>query len=451
MSAKKRCKSPITVGFVALGCPKNLVDAEKMLGIIAEARLVITADIENADVVLINTCGFIAPAKAEAIDAIKQAVADKNKGRVKKVIVAGCLPERMGEKLAEEVEGIDAVVGLAARDRIADIITETMNSDTAVTYLSEKNTTPISQDDRGRLLISPAHWAYLRISEGCNRKCSFCTIPSIKGPFRSKPLEMVSDEANELVENGAVELSLIAQDSSFYGRDLKIQNGLIKLLVRLEQIEKLKWIRLMYLYPTGINDALIEAIASSKKILNYLDMPIQHINDQILKNMQRTETKKSIVELIKKLRRAMPASALRTTVIVGFPGETDRQFEELLDFVKWAQFDALGCFTYYREEPTISAKMAGQIPEDIKEERMEKIMLAQQEITFARNREKIGDELICLIDENDRRTQAKGRSYAQAPHIDSLCLVNRCTAKAGQFINARVVGSKDYDLIIEQT
>ena len=451
MSAKKRCKSPITVGFVALGCPKNLVDAEKMLGIIAEARLVITADIENADVVLINTCGFIAPAKAEAIDAIKQAVADKNKGRVKKVIVAGCLPERMGEKLAEEVEGIDAVVGLAARDRIADIITETMNSDTAVTYLSEKNTTPISQDDRGRLLISPAHWAYLRISEGCNRKCSFCTIPSIKGPFRSKPLEMVSDEANELVENGAVELSLIAQDSSFYGRDLKIQNGLIKLLVRLEQIEKLKWIRLMYLYPTGINDALIEAIASSKKILNYLDMPIQHINDQILKNMQRTETKKSIVELIKKLRRAMPASALRTTVIVGFPGETDRQFEELLDFVKWAQFDALGCFTYYREEQTVSAKMAGQIPEDVKEERMEKIMLAQQEITFARNREKIGDELICLIDENDRRTQAKGRSYAQAPHIDSLCLVNRCTAKAGQFINARVVGSKDYDLIIEQT
>ena len=451
MSAKKRCKSPIKVGFVALGCPKNFVDAEKMLGLIAEAGLVITADIENADVVLINTCGFIAPAKAEAIDAIKQAVADKNKGLVKKVIVAGCLSERMGEKLADEVQGIDAVVGLAARDRIADIIIETMNSDTAVTYLSEKNTVPISQDDRGRLLISPAHWAYLRISEGCDRKCSFCTIPSIKGPFRSKPLEMIIDEANELVENGAVELSLIAQDSSFYGKDLKIQNGLLKLLARLEQIEKLKWIRLMYLYPTGIDDVLIETIASSKKILHYFDMPLQHINSQILKNMRRTETRKNIIELIKKLRTAMPASALRTTVIVGFPGETDKQFEELLDFVKWAKFDALGCFTYYREEPTVSAGMPGQIPEDVKEERMERIMLAQQEIVFARNREKIGDELICLIDENDRRTPAKSRSYAQAPHIDSLCLVNRCTATPGQFINAKVVGSKDYDLIVEQT
>ena len=452
MSAKRRYKKPITVGFVALGCPKNLVDTEKMLGIIAQSGLVISADIDNADVVVVNTCGFIAPAKAEAIEAINQAVANKKKGRVKRVIVAGCLSERMGEKLAEEVKGIDAVVGLVQRDRIAEIIVETMNSNkTDLYYLSERKTTPIIQDDRGRILINPAHWVYLRISEGCNRKCSFCTIPSIKGAFRSKPLEMVIAEAEELVENGAVELSLIAQDSSFYGRDLKMKNGLGTLLARLEQIEKLKWIRLMYLYPTGINDALIDTIGKSKKILNYIDMPIQHINNQILRDMQRTETKENIIELIEKLRKAMPDVALRTTIIVGFPGETNKQFEELLKFVKWAEFDALGCFTYYREDGTASAQMAGQIPDDIKKQRMEKLMLTQQDIIFAKNRKKIGTELMCLVDENNGRAPAQARCYAQAPHIDSLCFINNCTADTGEFVNAKVVDIKNYDLILEQT
>jgi ribosomal protein S12 methylthiotransferase len=450
LSVKKKYISPITVGFVALGCPKNLVDAEKMLGIIAEAGLVISADIDNADVVVINTCGFIAPAKTEAVEAITFAVANKKKGRVKKVIVAGCLSERMGETLAEEVEGIDAIIGLEQRDRIAEIIKHSIAGDKGSLYLSEKNTTQIIQDDRGRVLISPAHWAYLRISEGCNRKCSFCTIPSIKGPFRSKPLEMVIAEAEELVENGAVELSLIAQDSSYYGRDLKIKNGLVKLLTHLEQIKKLKWIRLMYLYPTGIDNILIETISQSKKILNYIDMPIQHINNKILRDMQRAETKEKIVGLIEKLRTAMPDVIIRTTVIVGFPGESDEQFEELLEFIKWAKFDALGCFTYYREEGTISAQMSGQVAEKAKEKRMEKLMLTQQQIAFAKNREKIGAELLCLIDENNGDKPAQGRYYAQAPHIDSLCFITNCKAKRGEFINAKVAGTENYDLILEQ-
>lgn len=450
MSAKKKYRSLITVGFVALGCPKNLVDAEKMLGIIAEAGLIISADLDNADVVVINTCGFIAPAKAEAVEAIKYAVVNKKKGRVKKVIVAGCLSERMGEKLTEEVKGIDAVIGLGQRDRIAEIIKQTIAGNKSGSYLSEKDTTQIIQDDRGRVLVNPAHWAYLRISEGCNRKCSFCTIPSIKGPFRSKPLEMVVAEAEELVKNGAVELSLIAQDSSYYGRDLEIKNGLVKLLAHLEQIEKLKWIRLMYLYPVGIDDMLIETIRQSKKVLNYIDMPIQHINNKILKDMQRTETKEKIIELIEKLRTALPDAALRTTVIVGFPGETDQQFEELLEFIKWAEFDALGCFTYYREEGTTSAEMSGQVTKKTKEKRMEKLMLTQQEIAFAKNREKIGTELLCLIDGNDGHKPAQGRSYAQAPHIDSLCFITNCTSVPGEFINAKIVDTENYDLILEQ-
>ncbi len=451
MSAKRRHRNPITVGFVALGCPKNLVDTEKMLGIIAESGLVISGDIDNADVVVINTCGFIAPAKAEAIEAINQAVTNKKKGGVKKVIVAGCLSERMGEKLTEEVKGIDAVVGLAQRDRIAQIILETMNSNKANLYLSERKTAPLIQDDRGRVLTGPVHWAYMRISEGCNRKCSFCTIPSIKGAFRSKPMDMVIGEAEELVENGAVELSIIAQDSSFYGRDLKMKDGLVSLLAELEQIEKLKWIRLMYLYPSGINDALIDTIGKSEKIVNYIDMPIQHINNQILGNMRRTETKENIVERIEKLHAVMPDAALRTTVIVGFPGETDRQFDELIEFVTWAKFDALGCFTYYREEGTVSAQMDGQISKDVKEQRMETLMLTQQDIAFAKNREKIGSELLCLVDENDGQGPAQARSYAQAPHIDSLCFITDCTASTGEFVNVKVVDTENYDLISEQT
>ncbi|MDO8303373.1 MAG: 30S ribosomal protein S12 methylthiotransferase RimO, partial [Sedimentisphaerales bacterium] len=416
---KKKAKKTVTVGFVALGCPKNIVDSEKMLATIAtsEVGLVITSDPDNADVVVINTCGFIAPAKAEAIEAIRAAVKRKKRGTVKKVIVAGCLSQRLGKSLFDEVPGIDAIVGLGGRDDIAKVIKETLDSDITQLYLPEH--TQVG-DDRGRLLITPAHWAYLRISEGCNRKCAFCTIPAIRGKFRSKPFGNIIEEANELALNGAVELSIIAQDSNFYGHDLKMKNGLSLLIKELEKIEveahgraSLQWIRLMYLYPAGIDERLIETMAQSKKVVHYVDMPMQHVNNTILKNMRRVDTKEYTQQLIERLRSAMPDAVLRTTIIVGFPGETDEQFEELLEFVKWAKFDALGCFSFYAEKDTAAAALPDQVPEEIKEQRADRLMRTQQKIAFAANQKRIGTTLTCLVDSVDEHKTGEGRFYGQ--------------------------------------
>ncbi len=444
-------KKTITVGFVALGCPKNIVDSEKMLGEIAGAGFLISAEPDNADVVVVNTCGFIAPAKTEALEAIRQAVNCKNKGSVKKVIVAGCLPQRLGAELFNESDGIDAIVGLSQRDSIVEVIEETIHSGKKKIFLEgpSGNIDSRIHDDRARLLITPGHWAYLRISEGCDQQCSFCTIPAIRGRFRSKPAELVMAEATELVCTGAVELNIIAQTSTSYGRDLNIKDGLVGLLAELEKITALKWIRLMYLYPAGITEALIEAVAGSEKIVHYFDVPIQHINDKILKDMRRGDSRESICRLIEKLRADIADIVLRTTVIVGFPGESDEQFSELLEFLEWAKFDALGCFEYYRESGTPAAGMAEQIPEEIKEQRLEELMLAQQKIAFDKNRERVGAELVCLVDSVNSEG-GRGRYYGQAPDIDSICFIKNCRAKSGQFIDAKVIDIKDYDLIVEQ-
>ena len=444
----KKQKS-ITVGFTSLGCPKNVVDSERMLAEIAQAGLVITAEPDNADVVIINTCGFIAPATAESLEAIKHAVDCKLNGTVKRVIVAGCLSERLGEQLFTKVDGINAVVGLGQRDNIARIIRKTLSSAQPTTYLDRRPHT--ISDDRTRLLITPGHWAYLRISEGCNHRCSFCTIPAIKGPFRSKPKDLVLAEAAELVSAGAVELNIIAQDTTYYGRDLKIKSCLTAVASELEKITELAWIRLMYLYPAGIDERLIETVAKSEKIVHYLDIPIQHIDSKILKAMRRPDTKDRLGRLIKNLRSAMPDVVLRTTLIIGFPGETDRQFSELLDFIKWAEFDALGCFKFYPESGTGAAEMPAQVPEKVKQQRLEELMLTQQKIAFAKNKNRIGSRLTCLVDSVDSEGLGRGRFYGQAPDIDSVCIIKNCSAKPGEFINTKVVGTKNYDLLVEQT
>ena len=446
MSKKKR---RITVGFIALGCPKNVVDSERMLAEIAQAGLLITAEPDNADVVVINTCGFIAPAKAESLEAIRGAVKSKGSGNVKKVIVAGCLPQRAGLQLFDEVDGVDAIVGLGQRDNIAEIIQKTFFSPKPAAYLNQQ--VEIIHDDRARLLITPSHWAYLRISEGCNHRCSFCTIPAIRGQFRSKPKELVLAEANELVSAGAVELNIIAQDSSYYGRDLHIKDGLAELIGELEKIAGLSWIRLMYLYPTEIDDKLIETIAASKKTVRYLDIPIQHVNNQILKDMLRPDTAEQLKGLFEKLRCAMGDIVLRTTVIVGFPGESERQFAELLEFIKWAQFDSLGCFKFYAETGTAAAQMPGQVSEKVKQQRLEELMLNQQKIAFAKNKNRVGNKLTCLVDFVDDKGDGRGRFYGQAPDIDSVCIIKKCSAEIGRFVDMKVVGTKDYDLVVEQS
>jgi len=469
--AKKKQNSAI-IGFVALGCPKNIVDSEKMLAEIAQAGFLITADPDNADVVVINTCGFIAPAKAEALEAVKHAVDCKLNGTVKKVIVAGCLPERLGRQLFNQTDGIDAIVGLGQRDNIARIIKKTMHSTQPNAYLAQSPHTV--SDDRARLLITPHHWVYLRISEGCNHKCSFCTIPAIRGSFRSKPEELVLAEAAELVSAGAVELNIIAQDTTYYGRDLKMENGLSKLVRKLEQIAELVWIRLMYLYPSGIDEKLIETIATSEKVVHYLDIPIQHVNHEILMACRRPDTKDRLRRLIENLRRSIPDVVLRTTVIIGLPGETDQQFDELLDFIKWAEFDALGCFKFYPESGTAAAEMPAQVADHVKRQRLGELMLTQQKIAFAKNKNRIGSKLTCLVDSVDRvgskprktneNLQAntptsngvddegagQGRFYGQAPDIDSICIIRDCLASPGEFIDTKVVGTKDYDLLVQQ-
>ncbi len=446
----KKANRNLTVGFVALGCPKNVVDSEKMLAEIVKAGFFLSSEIDDSDVVIINTCGFIAPARDEAIEVIQNAVALKNKGRVRKVIVTGCLPEWIGEKLFEQADGIDAIVGLGRRNDIAKIIKKTITSQKSLTFL-EKASAPFSvNDDRARLLIGPPHRAYLRISEGCSRNCSFCTIPSIRGPFRSKPKELVLAEAKELIKSGVVELNVIGQDTTNWGADLKIKDGLALLAEELDKIESLEWLRLLYLYPAGITDKLIETIARSKKITHYLDIPIQHINDDILRKMHRPDTEKRICRLTDKLRKALPDVVLRTTLIVGFPTETEQQFDQLVEFIKWAQFDALGCFKYYAEQGTESARMSGQVPENIKQKRLEELMLVQQQIAFAKNKQRIGSELRCLVDAPNNDGTYEGRFYGQAPDIDSICIIKNCSTEPGQFIKTIVEDTKDYDLIVRQ-
>ena len=434
---------------MALGCPKNTVDSEKMLADIVQAGLLIAADPDKADVVVINTCGFIEPAKVESLEAIRHAVELKRRGRIRKVIVAGCLSERLGEQLLHEVDGIDAVVGLRHRDRIAQIIKTTISSEGPRTYAGGRHLSGTVLDDGTRLLIGPSHRAYLRISEGCNRRCSFCTIPSIRGPFRSKPLRHVLREARQLADAGVKELNLIGQDTTNYLKDHKVKGGLVHLLGQLQGIKGLTWIRLLYLYPAGITDALIETIAAGHKIVLYLDIPIQHVNDRILKAMRRPDRHDKLCRLMERLRKAVPDIVLRTTVIVGFPGETDQEFEQLLEFVRGVEFDALGCFRFYPEPGTSAAKLPNQIPDSLKQQRLEQVMLTQQAIAFAKQEARIGTELTCLVDSVRADGTAHGRFYGQAPEVDSICIIQDCTAQPGQFIKTRVVAVRDYDLVVK--
>ncbi len=447
----------IKVAFVALGCAKNLVDSEKMLGQLAEAGAALTSDESDADVIVINTCGFLAASRTEAHEAIRQAVRQKRRGACRRVVVAGCLVQRDGEKLLEDVPGIDALVGVHERD---DIVRAALNlprqgrrprksRPQPDLYLGDYH--PYVALDTARLRLTPRHYAYLRISEGCNQKCTFCTIPSIRGPMHCKPVDVIKAEAQELIADGAVELNLIGQDTTSYGQDIGYGPGLAGLLRELNQLDGARWIRLLYVYPTDFTDEMIGTIAGCDRIVKYIDIPLQHINDRILKAMHRRVTRKQTESLLQKLRDRIPGVAIRTTLIAGFPGETEAEFDELLDFVRSFGFSALGVFPYSLEPDTPAGRMKDQLPEELKQARADAIMQVQQEVAFRQAASRSGELMEVLVESKVADGQYAGRHAGQAPEVDSVTYLPAQKLEPGHFVRAIVQGSQDYDLIARPT
>jgi ribosomal protein S12 methylthiotransferase len=437
-----------TFSFVSLGCPKNLVDSERMLGLLAQDDYVLVPEADRADLVIINTCGFIDAARQESLGVIREMIGRKKAGAIKGVIVAGCLAERQKEMLLEEVPEVDQIVGVFGREEIARAADRIMGD------LHEQRSlfrpAPVqAQDDRARLRITPRHLAYLKVSEGCDRLCTFCAIPYMRGKHVTKPIEKVVEEARELAKDGVRELNLVAQDMTYYGVDLYGRPRLAELLQALEEVEGIDWIRVLYNYPNYFTDELYEVLGSARKVLPYLDMPLQHINDRMLKVMNRRHTRAETEAIVERLRRTMPGLVLRTTFIVGFPGETEAEFEELLAYVETARFERLGVFPYSFEPDTPAAKLPDHLPDEVKNERRDRVMAAQQPIAFGFNRGLVGKTLDVLIDgpAPEGRNLWVGRTFADAPDVDGLTYVQGSHLEPGDLVACEIVGAEGYDLV----
>ena len=438
---------PVSVAFVSLGCAKNLVDSERMLACLGEAGYLIGAEQDQAEVIVINTCGFVTEACQESYDVIGEALARKESGSCRRVIVTGCLPSRLGRRLLEDFPGIDALIGVNNREDLVGAISGDAGSGPRV-LLGRKTKTP--SRDTPRVRITASSYAYLRISEGCNQHCSFCTIPSIRGPFRSKSPRAIVSEARELLADGAVELDIIGQDTSSYGRDLSGSVGLGELLGMLDKLGGLSWLRVLYAYPLSLSKDTIKAMGELPHVLHYLDLPLQHISDPILRRMGRRFGRARSEKLIERLFKAMPDLALRTTMIVGFPGETDAQFAELLEFVGEVGFAALGAFAFSAEPGTAAADFPDQVPEAVKRQRVQALMQLQQQIVARRNRGMVGKTIKVLIDSQVSSRRFEGRYYGQAPEVDSVCRVQTGRSfVAGEIIFAVVSDFDGYDLIVK--
>jgi ribosomal protein S12 methylthiotransferase len=453
-----RHKSIKNIAFVSLGCPKNLVDSERMLGLLAEDGLVITSDHSQADAIVINTCGFLEASKTESLKEIRQAVDLKKTGNCQRVVVAGCLVQRHKTRLLADVPEIDSLVGVFDREHIVQAVRGTERpTDGDGHYLGKyhdlSSRSTLDASDGGRFRLTPRHLAYLRISEGCNQGCAFCTIPSIRGPMRSKPLDRILAEARELAADGAVELNLIGQDTTSYGTDIGYSPGLAGLLAALDrELTDVHWLRLMYAYPSCFTDPMIRALAKADRVVKYIDMPLQHISDEILTRMRRRVTRKEIETLLDKLRRWVPGIAIRTTFIAGSPGETEAQHRELVEFVKDVGFDMMGVFPFSPEPGTAMGKMDGQIPDDEKQRRVEELMLTQQSVAFAKAKSMVGKNVEVLIDGPAGTRRADGfvaRTAAQAPDIDSVTFVRDEKLHAGQLLNVQITDYQNYDLVAE--
>lgn len=433
--------------FVSLGCDKNLVDTENMLGILKNKGFDFTDDEWEADIIAINTCCFIGDAKQESINTILEMAEHKKDARCKVLVVAGCLAHRYQDEIIKEIPEVDAFVGTSSYDKIADMINSVLEEKGISNFVEDANRMPMVEADR--IVTTPGYYEYLKIAEGCDKHCTYCVIPKVRGSFRSFPIEYLVNQTKKLVEGGVKEIILVAQETTLYGVDLYGKKSLPKLLHELGLIEGLEWIRILYCYPEEINDELIEAIKNEPKVCHYLDMPIQHASDNILKRMGRRTSKQELTDIVAKLRREIPDIALRTTLITGFPGETDVDHEEVMQFIDECEFDRLGVFTYSREEDTVAAQMPDQIDEEIKEKYRDELMQLQQEISADRSAAMIGRIVRVMIEGfiPEDNTYV-GRSYKDAPNVDGLVFVE-CDRElmSGDFIDVKITGSTEYDLI----
>lgn len=431
------------VGMISLGCPKNQVDGEALLAKLKKAGYEIVNNIEDSDVMIVNTCGFIEQAKKEAIDTILEVAEYKNAGLISAIVVTGCLAERYQDEIIKEMPEVDAVLGIGAN---SDIVKTCDKALCGIVTTSFPNKCYLSINDE-RIISTPTHWAYLKIAEGCDNRCSYCAIPGIRGGFRSRTIESCVDEAKTLAESGVKELILIAQDTTKYGQDLYGKYSLDILLKELVKIDGIEWIRLFYCYPQRITDSLINVIANEEKVCNYIDIPLQHSDKTVLKNMNRVGDGEDYRALISKMRKAIPGLALRTTFMVGFPGETDEQFENLCKFTEDVKFDKMGCFTFSPEEDTPAYDMQNQIDDDVKVRRQEVLMNKQYSITEELNKQRIGRIYKVIIDTFDGEKYV-GRSYMDSPEIDSgIIFTSDNNLNIGDFVNVEITDYNGYDLI----
>jgi ribosomal protein S12 methylthiotransferase len=435
------------LALISLGCSKNLVDSEHYLGILSKRKgMELTSEISEADIVIVNTCGFIGDAKEESIETILEVSEFKETGNLKKLIVAGCLAQKYSEEILKELPEVDAVIGTGDIDKIEKVVDEILENKKVV---ETKNMTFLANADTERVLTTASHTAYLKISEGCNRACTYCIIPQMRGRLRSRSIEDIVEEAKRLVASGVREINLLAQETTEYGIDLYGDKKLAALMKELCKIEGLKWLRTYYMHPEYVTDELIEVMKSEEKICKYFDVPIQHVSDNILRNMARAKSGEQVKDVLNRIRKAIPEATIRTTLIVGFPGETEENFQELMDYVREFEFDYAGVFKYSREEDTVAYNLPNQVPEEIKEKRYAELVNLQSEIAERKNRRLLGEEIEVMIDgvSSESEYLLEGRTRGQALEIDGKVLTTDGTAKPGEIVKVKFEQNFEYDFV----
>lgn len=435
----------LKVGMISLGCDKNRVDAETMLFEFKKNGFEIVNNEKEADIIIVNTCGFIESAKTESIETILEMAQNKENGECKAIIATGCMAERYKEELINEMPELDAVVGIGNYSNIVDIVNNILNGKNKIVKVGNID---YNLEYKERILTTPMHYAYIKIAEGCNNNCSYCIIPKLRGKFRSRSIESIVNEVKDIANKGVKEIILVAQDTTMYGIDIYKRKALPELIKEIENINGIEWIRIMYAYPEEITDELIETVKTSKKVCHYFDMPIQHISNNILKAMNRRTSKENILEKINKIKTNIPDAVIRTSLIVGFPGETEEDFNELVEFIKEYKLDRVGIFEYSQEEGTRAAEMENQIPNDIKLKRKETLMKIQSKINKDKNNNSVGREFIVMVEGQVDNETYVGRTYADAPEIDQLVYFKSSRKiNNGTFVNVRITKAYNYDLI----